>query len=108
MRKVKFPLQLDVSDLVHLLLFSADAQMTDDLRLSTRGANIAMKQALQVRDERIKVAKRGKTSLDIRDSAEIELRKKELDDYQSAASSITSDPGSNASGIYELCGAYRL
>jgi len=98
MRKVKFPLQLDVLDIT-----------TDELREKLQPVNSAVKQILKTRDDRAKIAKRSRgKSADTDEKSEDALReeeRKEVDALVSAAGS--QEAGSNPSGMYELCGEFH-
>ncbi|KAI9635502.1 CNG04540-like protein [Dioszegia hungarica] len=88
MRKVKFPLQLDVSDL-----------MTDELQKITRADNIAVKRISAAREDRRRNANKGVIKGNQQDE-ELELRRQEHE--QMASSSAKTEV--SGSGIYELCG----
>lgn len=95
MRKVKFPLQLDVLDIV-----------TDELRQSLQPVNAAVKQILKARDDRASVAKRSKGKVaSVEEMSEDACREQERKEVAAlvSASGLTAT-GSNPSGIYELCG----
>ncbi|ORY22440.1 ubiquitin C-terminal hydrolase [Naematelia encephala] len=94
MRKVKFPLQFDVLDLV-----------TDDLRTRISPVNSATRQILKDRDDRAKIAKRDKGRAKAEGKSEDELRTEEDQTVQELIdTNQLKEPGSNPTGIYELCG----
>nr|XP_031861864.1 uncharacterized protein CI109_002693 [Kwoniella shandongensis]KAA5528936.1 hypothetical protein CI109_002693 [Kwoniella shandongensis] len=93
MRKVKFPLQLDVSELV-----------TDDLRRRIQPVNSAVKQILKERDDRAKLSKRSVGKIDNGQSDEIAVRAEERLRVNRAGG-VSHDTYSvldNPSGMYEL------
>ncbi|KAK1926366.1 CNG04540-like protein [Papiliotrema laurentii] len=93
MRKVKFPLQLDLLDL-----------LTDDLRQKVQPINTAARQILKDRDDRAKIAKRDRKVGDFQ-AEEIKLRNEEATALrQLSVKDESLEADSNASGIYELCG----
>lgn len=108
MRKVKYPLQLDVSELVShfkAAVGSDAGQLTDSLRDRTRPVNSGLKSILQARDDRAKSIKqlRGRDSAE--ELVEAGARSKEKEQYAKMASSFeNADVGSNPSSMYELCG----
>jgi len=93
MRKVNFPLQLDVSDLA-----------TDELRDQIRPINTALKQIVNSRDDRAKQAKRMRAKPDAETPSEDELRRREREEIEQLVSAGPSvAKGGNVSGLYELC-----
>ncbi|WVR04392.1 hypothetical protein IAU60_001394 [Kwoniella sp. DSM 27419] len=97
MRKVKYPLQLDVTDMV-----------TDELRQQIQSPNAVAKQILKDRDDRAKVAKHSAARGKGDSSNEEEIRKEERDRYNAAVGSVAGAgaDGTNPSGLYELWGHY--
>ena len=107
MRKVKYPLQLDVSELVSYMtsVVSDIFQLTDSLRDQTRPITAALKTALQARDDRAKQIKqlRGRNSPE--ELTEAGTRSKEKEQYSELVSNLEqADAGCNPSSMYELCG----
>lgn len=102
MRKVKYPLQLDVTDI-----------MTDELREKVLPINTAVKNILKVRDDRAKIAKRGlgkKKAADEDEKTEEQIRSEEHDEVEKLVkeSGVEVDVGSNPTAMYELCGESTL
>lgn len=126
MRKVKFPMDLDVLDL-----------LTDEMRDKIRPINLAMKDIDKARMERAKIRKRTKklkedseraaakrpagatvdeereselkTSTEASDKLEDEdeMRKKEREQIEKLVRDQgVAEDGANTSGIYELCGEF--
>lgn len=98
MRKVKFPLQLDIMDIA-----------TAELREQLGPVNAAVKQILKSRDDRAKIAKRvkGKTA-PTEEKSEETHRSEEREQIKSLMADMgTVEPGTNTSGMYELCGRFR-
>lgn len=95
MRKVKFPLQLDVLDIT-----------TDELREHLQPVNSAVKQILKKRDDRASIANRAKgKGAASDDKSEDAYRAEERQEISSLmAASAAPQLGTNPSGIYELCG----
>ncbi|KAK8846714.1 hypothetical protein IAR55_005801 [Kwoniella newhampshirensis] len=105
MRKVKFPLQLDVSEMVGPLhLTSTDSkQVTDELRQQIQPVNSAVKQILKERDDRAKLYRRSAGTLGGVELSEAEIRATEQLKVQEAAGVLhQSIEMSNASAMYEL------
>lgn len=106
MRKVKYPLQLDVSELVGTeVKVRADPQLTDSVRDRVRPINTALKTTLQARDDRAKQIKqlRGRDSSP--ELVEAETRSTEKAQFEALVLSTGhADVGCNPSSMYELCG----
>lgn len=93
MRKVKYPLQLDMSDLV-----------TDGVRVQIQPINSAVKKILKSRDERATENKRTKARSPSEDKTEDELRSEEKMSIEALIDKASpADVGDNPSGMYELC-----
>lgn len=100
MRKVKYPLQLDVTDI-----------MTEELREKVLPINTAVKNILKVRDDRAKIAKRSlgkKKAVDEDEKTEDQIRAEEHDEVEKLVkeSGVEADIGSNPTAMYELCGEF--
>lgn len=100
MRKVKYPLQLDVTDI-----------MTEELREKVLPINTAVKNILKVRDDRAKIAKRGlgkKKAADEDEKTEDQIRAEEHAEVEKLVkeSGVEADVGSNPTAMYELCGEF--
>lgn len=94
MRKVAFPLQLDVLDLA-----------TDELREKLQPVNNTVKQILKARDERATIAKRSRGKGNALDGKKEEDDRRDEERKQIAALVAGStEVGANPSGMYELCG----
>ena len=107
MRKVKYPLQLDVSELVSFVtpVVSDIVQLTDSLRDQTRPITAALKTALQARDDRAKQIKHLRGRNPPEELAEAGTRSQEREEYNALVSNIEqADAGCNPSSMYELCG----
>jgi ubiquitin carboxyl-terminal hydrolase 14 len=106
MRKVKYPLHLDVSELVSTKPQpDTDPQLTDSVRDRVQPINAALKTTVQARDDRAKQIKqlRGRDSSP--ESAEAETRSTEKARFEDVVlSNGHADVGSNPSSMYELCG----
>lgn len=98
MRKVKFPLQFDVLDIA-----------TDDLRQKVLPVNTAVKQILKGRDDRATISKRSKGKAPAADDKTEEQHRDDEHKEVTALIETTGgiEAGTNASGIYELCGEFR-
>lgn len=107
MRKVKFPLQLDLMDLVSRIKTCALMfEVSDEVRNRLQPINAAARQMLSDRDDRAKMNKRNHMT-GVTQSIDNELdRRKEEDSAirRLSAEKGCSDMGNNPTAIYELCG----
>ncbi|BEI82925.1 hypothetical protein CcaverHIS002_0307930 [Cutaneotrichosporon cavernicola] len=93
MRKVKFPLQLDALDIA-----------TDELREKLGPVNAEVKQVLNERDDRAKVAKRAKAkNAPADEKTEDQHREEEHKKVAELIEKAGVAPGTSSSGMYELC-----
>ncbi|CAD6583113.1 MAG: deubiquitinating enzyme [Tremellales sp. Tagirdzhanova-0007] len=93
MRKVKYPLQLDASDLV-----------TDEVRTKIQPINSAVRSILKIRDDRATEAKRSRGKEVPGAMSEAEVRSGEKASIDALVKDTgSSDVGANPSGMYELC-----
>lgn len=98
MRKIKFPFDLDATEL-----------FTEDLQQKMRPANRKLMEIEKNRDERAKVAKRTKKDNDPLlkedDSEEKAKRKAEAEEIEQLVDpSLKQDEGASTTGLYELVG----
>ena len=98
MRKVKFPFDLDATEL-----------FTEELQQKMRPANRKLMEIEKNRDERAKVAKRTKKDNDLLlkedDPEEKAKRKAEAEEIEQLVDpSLKQDEGASTTGLYELVG----
>lgn len=108
MRKVKYPLQFDASDLVRIVTDRnvCSYQVTDDLRARIRPLNTFTKAMSQNRDDRAKQLKTARNKVE-QEVADKDLRNQEKEQFDRIAQEVAlEDNGANASGMYELCGMW--
>lgn len=111
MRKVKFPMQLDLLDIVgHTTRCGSQRlmiQVTDEMRAQLGPVNSITKQIVKEREDRARVAKRNQGHSPNEDTGEIARRadeKARVDGVVASQGLDLSRIGPNPSALYELCG----